>query len=83
MDIQGKTTMKHEPLIFSLNVADFDLKKLPVNAEVLLSDRKMLESAISQYYAQILHSASCGDTQISISNGVITVKWMPESGYLE
>lgn len=71
--------MKHEPLIFSIKIDDFDLTKLPIDGDVLRSDRKMLESAISEYYTQHLNHLG-GDSQISIEEDIVTVRWMPKSG---
>ena len=71
--------MKIEPLIFSLGVDDFDLTKLPINEDLLRSDRNLLESAIHEFYISQFRQLG-GDGDISISNGVISVKWMPESG---
>lgn len=71
--------MKHEPLNFSINVADFDLAKLPINAELLRSDRQLLESAIYKYFVEYL-SPLGGDTQIELANGVVSVRWIPEAG---
>jgi Flp pilus assembly protein TadD len=71
--------MKQEPLIFTFNVKDFNLSELPIDPVILRSDRNLLESAISQFYVELFRPLG-GDAQISISNDIVTVRWISESG---
>ena len=71
--------MKAESLTFAFPLADFDLKKLPIDAALLRSNPAMLESAVSDYYAAQFRALG-GEAQISISQGVVTVRWLSEAG---
>ena len=71
--------MKPESLTFTFQLEDFDLKKLPIDAALLRSDRAMLESAVSDYYAGQFRALG-GEAQISIAQGLVTVRWLSEAG---
>jgi len=71
--------MKQEPLIFSFKIEDFDLGKIPISPDLLRADRRMLESAVSDYYAAQF-SPLGGEARISIAKDTVTVRWIPESG---
>jgi len=75
----GLNDMKPESLTFTFQLEDFDLKKLPIDAAILRSNRVMLESAVSDYFAEQFRALG-GEAQISISQGVVTVRWLSEEG---
>lgn len=70
--------MPSEPFILIFPIEDFDLGKLPIDPELLKSDRRMLEQAVSDAYVQMFEGFG-GEVSISISNGIVTVRWQPSS----
>ena len=71
--------MKKDPLVFTFPLDEFDLAKLPVNPEVLRSNRGLLEEAVSNYFSNQFKAIG-GEAQISIRQNTVTVRWVPESG---
>ncbi len=70
--------MPGEPLNLIFRIEDYDLSLLPIDAELLKSDRQMLEEAVADAYAEQFKKLG-GEASIAIANGVVTVRWLPES----
>lgn len=71
--------MKPEPLIFDFPIDGFDLEKLPMDSDLLRSNPEMLRDAVSSYFAEQFKTLG-GEAQISIRDGTVSVRWVPESG---
>ena len=71
--------MNPDPISFSFGLADFDLGQLPFDPAQLKANAELLESAVSDYYAEEFRKLG-GEASISITHGTVTVQWVAKSG---
>jgi tetratricopeptide (TPR) repeat protein len=71
--------MNPQPFSFSLSLADFDLSRLPIAADVLAADPDLRAQAISEYYAAVFRKLG-GTANVAVSADTIQVSWHPSTG---
>ena len=71
--------MNEQPFTFTLPMADFDLKRLPIAAEVLRESPDLLAQAVTEYYTGIFQNLG-GTANVVTANGVVHVSWFPQTG---
>lgn len=71
--------MNEQPFTFKLPLADFDLSRLPIAANVLRESPDLLAQAISEYYTQIFQKLG-GTAKVFVTDGVVHVSWFPKAG---
>ena len=67
-----------EPMQFSIRLADFDLKLLPIDKDVLASDPDMLRQAVTGFFTEEFKKLG-GRAEIAVKNDEVTVQWFPAS----
>lgn len=71
--------MSQEPFSFQFRIADFDLKRLPIDPEVLRENPEMLIAAVQGFYQDYFAKLG-GQASVLVSNGAVSVSWFPKSG---
>ena len=72
--------MNNEPMIFEIKIDDFDFEILPlkIDIDLLRTNQKLREKAVSLFYEDHLGSVG-GEVKTEIDAGFIKVFWWPES----
>jgi Tfp pilus assembly protein PilF len=70
--------MDKQPITFTIDINAFDLSLLPIEPELLQNDQALLNSAISQYFAEYFNRIG-GQADIVQSENILTVTWSPSS----
>jgi tetratricopeptide (TPR) repeat protein len=81
MEIQKRGgKMNDEPVIFEINVNEFDFEILPlkIDIDLLRKDQKLREKAVSLFYEDHLADAG-GEIKTEIDGDFIKVYWWPKS----
>lgn len=71
--------MTHDPFSFQHELADFDLRQLPVDPVLLQADPAMLAASVQAYYEELLMRMG-GTAAVAITDKVVSVTWYPSSG---
>lgn len=71
--------MSEQPFEFEFEISTFDLSLLPIDLDVLRSNRDLLEGAVEDFYGEMF-SKMGGEATISRSRGIIKVRWLAEGG---
>jgi tetratricopeptide (TPR) repeat protein len=71
--------MTPDPFSFKHALADFDLRKLPVDPTLLQADPAMLAASVQAYYEELLKKMG-GTAAVAIMDDVVSVTWYPSSG---
>jgi tetratricopeptide (TPR) repeat protein len=78
MAFQEGRIMDKQPITFTIDINAFDLSLLPIEPELLQNDQALLNSAISQYFAEYFNRIG-GQADIVQSENILTVTWSPSS----
>jgi tetratricopeptide (TPR) repeat protein len=78
MAFQEGRIMDKQPITFSIDINSFDLSLLPIDPELLQNDQALLNSAISQYFAEYFNRIG-GQADVVQSENILTVTWSPSS----
>ena len=71
--------MTNDPFSFKHELADFDLRQLPVDSALLQADPAMLAASVQAYYEELLTKMG-GTAAVAIMDNVVSVTWYPSSG---
>ncbi|MEI6077188.1 MAG: tetratricopeptide repeat protein [Verrucomicrobiota bacterium] len=71
--------MNEQPFTFKLPLADFDLSRLPISADLLREKPDLMAAAVSDYYTGIFQKLG-GTANVLVAEGVVDVSWFPQAG---
>lgn len=79
-DTERVVEMNNDPMIFEIKIDDFDFEILPLKIDInlLRTDQKLREKAVSLFYEDHLGSVG-GEVKTEIDGDFIKVYWWPES----
>lgn len=79
-DTERAIEMNNEPIMFEIKIDDFDFDILPlkIDIDLLRTDQKLREKAVSLFYEDHLGSFG-GEVKTEIDGDFIKVYWSPES----
>jgi tetratricopeptide (TPR) repeat protein len=71
--------MTDDPFSFKHELADFDMRQLPVDPALLQADPSILAASVQAYYEELLRKMG-GTAAVAIIDDVVSVTWYPSSG---